>query len=51
MNVDGNRKTAWEPMRLREVGDIQELVLNPGGEGKSQSAADSGDIFKPPGQG
>lgn len=40
----------WEPMVLREVGDIEDLVLNEQGQGKSGTAADPGDIMKPPGQ-
>jgi hypothetical protein len=51
VSVDQDHRTDWEPMRLREVGDIEDLVLNENGNGKSQTAADSGDIFKPPGQG
>jgi len=38
-------------MTLRCVGDVSELVGNPGGQGKSSVAADMGDQFKPPGQG
>jgi hypothetical protein len=38
----------WEPMELREVGDLQELVL--GGVGKTGAKADPGDPGKPPGQ-
>ena len=40
----------WEPMVLREVGDIHQLVLNSGGQGKSGVNFDSGDPLKPPGQ-
>jgi hypothetical protein len=39
----------WEPMVLREVGDIHQIVLNVGGQGKSGVNFDSGDPLKPPG--
>jgi hypothetical protein len=41
--------TVWEPMSLREVGDLKDLVL--GGTAKTGSSADPGDAGKPPGQG
>lgn len=41
--------TVWEPMSLREVGDLKDLVL--GGVAKTGSSADPGDPGKPPGQG
>ncbi len=46
-------KTAWEPMRLRHVGDVGDVVqMTTGqGQGKTASGHDTGDIFKPPGQG
>ncbi len=46
-----NSKQPWEPMKLTYAGDVAEVIKNLGGQGKSSSAADSGDIRKPPGQG
>jgi hypothetical protein len=43
----------WEPMRLRYVGDVGDVVQMTKGQGQGKTAAghDTGDIFKPPGQG
>jgi len=43
----------WEPMRLRYIGDVGDVVQMTKGEGhgKTSSGHDTGDIFKPPGQG
>jgi hypothetical protein len=43
------KSETWEPMSLRYVGEVSDLVA--GGQGKTGEAADSGDVFKPPGQG
>jgi len=53
MEQEKQRSEVWEPMRLRYIGDVEELVqmTKGGGNGKSTSGADPGDIFKPPGQG
>ena len=53
MEQKKQRSEAWEPMRLRYIGDVEELVqMTTGtGQGKSAAGADPGDIFKPPGQG
>lgn len=46
------RDTAeWESMRLTFVGDVGDVIKNSGGQGKSGTAQDSGDVWKPPGQG
>ena len=50
MSETHNATAEWESMQLREVGDIEDLVLNAGGQGKSGVAFDSGDPLKPPGQ-
>lgn len=42
-------KLTWEKMKLAYLGKVSELVK--GGGGKSQNAADSGDVLKPKGQG
>lgn len=42
-------KMTWEKMMLAYLGKVSELVK--GGGGKSTSAFDSGDVFKPKGQG
>jgi hypothetical protein len=42
-------KKPWEPMKLTYVGDVGEIIQ--GGQGKTSTSADSGDVFKPPGQG
>ncbi len=42
-------KMTWEKMMLAYLGKVRELVK--GGGGKSLNAADSGDVFKPRGQG
>jgi hypothetical protein len=44
-------KKVWEPMKLTYAGDVGDVLKNAGGQGKSASAADSGDVHKPPGQG
>ena len=44
-------KKLWEPMKLTYAGDVGEIIQNAGGQGKTASAADSGDVHKPPGQG
>ncbi len=44
-------KKPWEPMKLSYSGDAGDIIKNQGGEGKSSTSADSGDIHKPPGQG
>lgn len=41
------QRSAWQPMELRYVGEIRELVK--GGTGKSGVADDPGDVLKPPG--
>ncbi len=53
MEKETTGSASWEPMSLRYVGDVGDVVqMTTGkGQGKSASAADSGDIFKPPGQG
>jgi hypothetical protein len=42
-------KLPWEPIAFRFVARITDIVL--GGKGKSGANSDSGDIFKPRGQG
>jgi hypothetical protein len=44
-------KKAWEPMKLTYAGDVGDIIKNSGGQGKSSSGFDSGDVHKPPGQG
>ena len=44
-------KKPWEPMKLSYSGDAGDVIKNAGGQGKSSSSADSGDVHKPPGQG
>jgi hypothetical protein len=44
-------KKVWEPMKLTYAGDVGDVLKNAGGQGKSSTTADSGDIHKPPGQG
>ena len=46
-----NGRKHWEPMRLTYSGDAGDIIKNAGGQGKSVTASDSGDIHKPPGQG
>jgi hypothetical protein len=45
------QEKVWEPMKLTYVGDVGEIIQNAGGQGKSATNADSGDVHKPPGQG
>jgi hypothetical protein len=45
------QEKVWEPMKLTYVGDVGEIIQNAGGQGKSSTSADSGDVHKPPGQG
>jgi hypothetical protein len=45
---------SWEPMRLRYVGDVGDVVkmdIGEPGQGKTGVGHDPGDDFKPPGQG
>jgi hypothetical protein len=44
-------KKKWEPMKLTYAGDVADIIKNAGGQGKSSTNFDSGDIHKPPGQG
>jgi len=46
-----DQKQPWEPMKLTHAGDVAEVIQNAGGQGKTSTSADSGDIRKPPGQG
>jgi len=51
--MEREREGTWEPMQVRYVGDVGEVVQMTKGEGhgKSDSGFDTGDVFKPPGQG
>lgn len=53
MNQDKTKrdKTEWESMKLAYVGDVGDVIKNSGGQGKTGTSADSGDIHKPPGTG
>ena len=41
-------KKVWEPMKLTYAGDVGDVLKNAGGQGKSASAADSGDVQSRP---
>jgi hypothetical protein len=43
-------KRPWEPMRLKDVGHVSQLVTGGGGK-LTPSPADPGEERKPPGQG
>ena len=53
MERERESSEVWEPMRLRYIGDVGDVVQMTKGEGhgKTSSGHDTGDIFKPPGQG
>ena len=53
MERNDSERGSWEPMSIRYVGDVGDVVqMTTGtGQGKTANAHDPGDVFKPPGQG